>query len=182
MIVYNINISKSRVLDEVAKTTAYIGSKAVSADDPGAYERVATTDANREQLERYWMEACSGASLLLDHWLVSVSSHVLTHHPELDKDYKVSLSMTTNWQSQYLSTLQEALMSYMVNSIVTKWLLVALPSQAETYAALESGAAGQVSQIVLLRKRPGRRRSDGGEGAMWVSTESWERNEQWQYN
>ena len=51
----DIQISKARVLDEVAKTTAYIGSKAVSEQDPGAYDRISAIDANREQLERYWM-------------------------------------------------------------------------------------------------------------------------------
>lgn len=40
MFSFNINISKARVLDEVQKTSEYISAKSVSADDPGAYERV----------------------------------------------------------------------------------------------------------------------------------------------
>lgn len=180
-ITVNIQVSKQRVMDEVAKTTAYIGSKSVSDQDPGAYDRIATTDANREQLDRYWMEACSGASLLLDHWMVSVTSQVLTHHPELGNDYRAVLSMPTNWPSQYQTTLHEALTSYMVNYIVSKWLLVTMPTQAEAYAALASGSAGQVEQIMLLRKRP-LKRSSSGENAMWVTTDTWEQTSTWQYN
>ena len=83
----NINISKARVLDEVDKRTAYIGKKATSEQDPGAYERVATVDANREQLDIYWMEACSDATTALDHWATSVRSQVLSHHPEIGTDH-----------------------------------------------------------------------------------------------
>lgn len=173
-ITINIQVSKARVMDEVAKTTAYIGKKAASAEDPGTFERVATIDANREQLDRYWMEACSGASLLLDHWMTSVASQVLTHHPELDKDYIATLSMPTNWPIQYQPTLHEALMSYLVNYIVSKWLLITLPSQAEAYASLASGSAGQVEQILLTRKRPLKRSSSGsGDGDLWVGPNMW---------
>lgn len=182
-ITVNIQINKARVMDEVAKTTAYIGKKSTTEEDPGAFNRVATTDANREQLDRYWMEGCSGASLLLDHWMKSVDTQVLTHHPELDRDYKATLAMPTNWPSQYQTTLHEALTSYLVNFIVSKWLLIAMPSQAEAYAALASGAGLQIESILLMRQRPTPRRSvkpgDDVEGntwngsAIWVGTNVW---------
>ena len=179
-ITVNIKISKARVLDEAMKTTAYIGKKAASAEDPGTYERVAAIDANREQLDRYWMEACSDASMLLDHWMLIVSSQVLSHHPELDRDYTATLNMPTNWPSQYQSTLSELLMSYLVNSIVAKWLLLTLPSQVEAYTSLASGAAMQITQLLLARKRPARRSSSGGESAMWVTTDIWDQPTIWQ--
>ena len=175
-ITVNIQISKQRVLDEVMKTTAYIGKKAASAEDPGTYERVANIDADREQLDRFWMESCSGASMLLDHWMTSVDSQVLTHHPELDKDYKATLAMPTNWPSQYQYTLHEALISYMVNYIVSKWLLIVLPSQVEAYATLASGCATQVEQLMLMRKRPAPRSSVNpgeSEGNIWRGSNLW---------
>lgn len=179
-ITYNIQVSKQRVMDEVAKTTAYIGSKSMSAEDPGAYLRIASIDADREQLDRYWMEACSGASLLLDHWMVSVTTQVLTHHPELDNDYKAVIAMPTNWPSQYLTTLNESLISYMVNYIVSKWLLIVLPAQAEGYAALASGEAGQVSQLLLVRKRPIPRRSGPSvDDGLWYGADIWYGADQW---
>ena len=179
-ITVNIRISKARVLDEVAKTTAYIGKKAASAEDPGTYDRVASIDADREQLDRYWTEACSDASMLLDHWMITVASQVLSHHPELDRDYTATLNMPTNWPSQYQSTLQELLMSYLTNSIVAKWLLVTMPSQVEAYASLASGAALQITQLMLMRKRPARRMSSGGESAIWTASDIWEQSTIWQ--
>lgn len=172
----DIQISKARVFDEVAKTTGYIGNKATSKEDPDAYERVAVVDANREQLDRYWMEACSGASKALDHWLSSQTSQVLSHHPELDTshDYKITLSLPTNWNFAYLPTVQEVLMSYLVNSIVAAWLLITLPTQAAAYAALADGAKKQIQQLMLIRKRPVRRSSSGtGDSELWGGSQLW---------
>ena len=178
----NIQISKARVFDEVAKKTAYIGKKATSEQDPGAYERVAVVDANREQLDTFWMEACSGASQVLDHWLSSQTSQVLSHHPEIDTshDYKVTLSLPSNWSFAYLSTLQEVLMSYLVNSIVAAWLLITLPTQAAAYATLADGAEKQLQQLMLIRKRPVKRSSNSsGDGPAWVRSNAWIRSEAW---
>jgi hypothetical protein len=185
VITLNIQVSKARVFDEVQKTTEYIGSKAVSAEDRGAYERIAAIAANREQLDRYWMEACGDAAMLLDHWMVSITSQVLTHHPELDvsHDFKAVLGMPTNWPNQYANTVREKVMSYLVNSIVTKWLLLVAPSQAEAYAALATGASQQISQLMLIRQRPTKRSSGGGgadnEGAAWNTSDIWNQSTTW---
>lgn len=180
-ITQNIRISKARVMDEVKKATAYIGSKAVSAQDPGAYERVATTDANREQLDRYWMEACSSAGILLDHWMVNQSSQMLSHHPEIGRanDYNVTLRMPTNWESQYAGILEEKIMSYLVNSIVSQWLLVAFPAQAATYAGLAGITERQISQLMLVRKRPAKRSPNTNSDGLWHRADIWVRSELW---
>lgn len=176
VITQNIQISKARVMDEVAKATAYIGSKAVSEQDPGAYERIATTDANLEELDRYWMEGCTAASLLLDHWLTDQTSQVLSHHPEIGtaRDYNVTLGMPTNWNFAYLTNVKEALLSYLVNSIVTKWLLRTHKQDAAAYAALVEDAARQISQLMLIRKRPPlRASSSSGDGELWGGQQLW---------
>jgi hypothetical protein len=186
-ITVNIQVSKARAFDEVQKTTEYIASKAVSAEDLGAYERIAAIDSNREQLDRYWMEACGDVAMLLDHWTVSITSQVLTHHPELDAshDFKVVLAMPTNWPNQYTNTVREKVMSYLVNSIVTKWLLLVAPSQAEAYAALATGASQQITQLMLMRQRPTMRSSGGGgggtdeEGATWNTSDIWNQSTTW---
>lgn len=182
VITLNIVISKVRVLDEVAKTTAYIGSKAMSGEDPGAYDRIAALDADREQLDRYWMEACSEASRLLDHWMVSVSDQTLTHHVELGRDYAATLAMPTNWNSAYSKTIEELLTSFMVDSIAAKWLLITDKQDAAAHAALADGTSKQVSQLLLARVRPQRRSAGGGESGMWASTDTWDSTILWQYN
>lgn len=171
----DIQISKARVLDEVAKTTAYIGSKAVSEQDPLAYERISTTDANREQLDRYWMEACSDLSAVLAHWAMTIRSQMLSHHPEIgtDKDYQARLQLPTNWDASYSTVIDELAMSFLINSIVAKWLLLTLPSQVEAYATLAGAAGQQIAQLLLARVRPVRRSSGGTEGNIWTGSAVW---------
>ena len=180
-ITITIQVSKARVLDEVAKTTAYIGQKATSEQDPDAYNRIATTDANREQLDRYWMEACSGVTMLLDHWVVSVRSQILSHHPELgvEADYKAVLALPTNWNNAYENAISELIISYLVNAIVAKWLMKTQPKDAPAYAALAEGAGKQITQLLLIRKRPTPRRSGTADDGLWHRADVWHRNEPW---
>lgn len=180
-ITINITISKARVLDEVAKTTAYIGAKSMSDQDQGVYERVSIVDPDREQLDRFWMEACGGASMALAHWCTSANAQLLTHHAELDRDFKVTLKLPTNWDNAYNNVLKESLMSYLVNSILSRWLLIVKKDEAEAYAALSSGSATQIEQILLSRKRPGRRGSGGGESAdgLWTGPALWDGPRLW---
>ena len=193
---HDIQVSKARVLDEVHKKTEYIGQKATSEQDPGAYERIAATLANREQLDIFWMEACTSANVLLDHWMTSATSQELTHHPEIGTahDYNVELSLPGNWANAYLPAVKEALMSYLVNSIVTKWLLMTQPTQAAAYAALADGTGKQLQQMMLMRKRPTRRTSSGaghsdvwgnsatlwGESGLWGSSQLWGGEQLWE--
>lgn len=181
-ITYNIQISKARVFDEVAKTTEYIGSKAVSDQDPGAYERIAAIDANREQLDRYWTEACNGATRAMSHWVTSVRSQALTHHPEIgnDRDYLMALAMPTNWDNAYLPVVEETLLSYLVNSIVAQWLQIVQPAQASAYAAMASGGERLLGQMMLYRKRPTPRRSgQNTDDGLWHRADIWHRDELW---
>jgi hypothetical protein len=180
-ITVTIQISKARVLDEVAKTTEYIGSKAVNKEDPDAYERIAVTDANREQLDRYWMESCSEVTKMLDHWVTSVRSQMLSHHPEISSayDYKVVLGLPTNWNSAYESVLKELVMSYMVNMIVAKWLLLTNKNDAQEHATLASGAQRQIMQVLLIRKRPAPRKTGVVDDGLWHRADVWHRDEPW---
>ena len=180
-ITQNIQVSKARVMDEVAKATAYIGQKAASQQDPGAYERIATTDANREELDRYWMEACTGASLLLDHWLTGQTRQTLTHHPDIsaERDYNVTLGLPANWNFAYLNSVKEALLSYLVNSIVSQWLLRTQKQDAAAYAALANGAGRRIDQLMLLRVRPKRRATPGADDGRWHRADIWHRAELW---
>ena len=183
-ITINITISKARVLDEVAKTTAYIGSKSMSAEDLGTYERVAVVDPDREQLDRYWMEACGGASMALAHWCTSANAQLLTHHAELDRDYKVTLQLPTNWNNAYNNALRESIMSYLINSILSRWLLIVKKDEAEAYAALSSGNGAQIAQILLERKRPARRGHGGDSGGdsangLWTGPALWDGPKLW---
>jgi len=159
----NITINKSRVIDEVQKTAAYVGSKSISKDDPDAYERISTVDADREQLDRYWMEACSGMTTGVSHWLIAAADQMLGHHYDPSRDYHVELSLPSNWNTNLASATKEAVMSYLVNGIAAKWLLlvVANGNAAAQSAAASTGALALVHEHLLTRVRPSSRLAAG---------------------
>ena len=49
-----IAINKDNIYEQIAQNTSWIGAKSAEA---GAYDRIFTTDEDKEQLELYWKEA-----------------------------------------------------------------------------------------------------------------------------
>lgn len=160
----SITINKSRVIDEAQKASAYIGKKLTTDKDPDAYERIAALDADREQLDRYWMEACDAATTSLSHWLVSVDDQMLGHHADLTRDYHAELSLPSNWNTHLASATKSALMSFIINSIVAKWCLLARSDAAEASAASAATSLSLVETHLMSRLRPASRTSGGGGG------------------
>ena len=82
-----LNIKKNEVLEEVAKTSAYSGSK--MTEDEGAYERIFTTDADREMLERFWSESQVAVCEAMKKFLADEG--------ETDDGYTVSLELSKSF-------------------------------------------------------------------------------------
>lgn len=153
---YNIQISKARVIDEVQKTTEYIGSKAMSDQDPNAYTRIGAVDADREQLDRYWMEACTSLTTSLGRWLADADSQRLSHHYEAGRDYRVTLSMPSNWNNAMSDAVQESMASYLVNQILSKWCILARSDAAETHAIQAAANLEDIQRKLNRRVKPSR--------------------------
>ena len=135
-----IHINKAQAFDEVAKTTAYVGAhldlKVM------AYERVAVTDGDREMLERYWREACASVTTLLRPFLTSVSPQPRPHATDIsaDADYVATLAMSDRYDTQQTDSLNADLFSFAVNSIVSKWFMIANKEESAGYMAAAQGA------------------------------------------
>lgn len=173
-ITLDINISKARVLDEVAKTAAYIGKKSTNEQDAGAYDRISAVDADREQLDRYWMESCASVNKAMDHWVAGASDQRLTHHAELDRDFITTLKLPSNWNSAYTNTVSEVITAYLIDSIVSHWLMLVGHKEAPNYGALAAALLDQLQNILLSRKRPVRRNSETEEDSnLWGGPQLW---------
>jgi len=153
---YNIRIVKSRVIDEVQKTTEYIGSKSMGAEDTEAFDRVRAVDADREQLDRYWMESCALLTTSLGRWLASTSDQGLGHHYEAGRNYTATLMMPSNWNSALGLSVVESLTGYLVNMIVSKWCRIAAPAAADTHAAQASAYLEDAQRKLSRRVKPER--------------------------
>lgn len=149
-----LTINKALVLDEVAKTTSYVGAKA--ADDGTAYEHTFATDEDRVMLERFWIESCSAATDSLKPLLKTISSQEPTRGYSLDKDYSVTLEMPSNWDQKLQDSVTGSLFSFFANNIASKWFLITSKEDAEAYAQTAAGSLQDVELKLFYRKRPER--------------------------
>ncbi|MDO4929625.1 MAG: hypothetical protein Q4E59_00670 [Bacteroidales bacterium] len=154
MITISITVKKISVYDEVAKTTAYTGKKA--EDDGSAYRRIFATDSDRNMLERFWREACSFATSELKRFIVSVNEQPESHGVDLDRDYELTLEVSSAYDENLTDSIAGSLFSYFVSSIVSKWYKFANKEEAADYATMAGTMLNDVMQKIFYRKKPTR--------------------------
>lgn len=181
-----INITRSSVLEEVYKTTAYIGAKAGTPQDTDAYNRIAATSVNDEQLVRYFSEAGAEAKQALGHWLDTS----LPANGYGQNDYiSFQFSMPDNWIPALQGAVEEQLRSHLVNAVLWRWLMLTKKDEAAAYQALSNESMLRVKQLLLMRKRPTRRAAPSGGGddeptadGIWHDNDLWLDANNWQEN
>ena len=140
-------------MHEVAKATSYTGAK-IMGEDPGAYDRISTTDEDRELLERYWVEACSLATDTLKPWLSEVGSQPIHHGVDITTDYEATLSMSDRYDASLTDSVQAALLSFFVATILSKWYRLTNKGETEAYATEAASQLRSVEEKICYRKKP----------------------------
>ena len=141
-----IVIDKEAVYEEVAKTTSYTGAK--MDEDPGAYDRIFTTDEDREQLERFWGESCTGLCEALKRFLESVG--------ESGGRYVLELEVSESFDAVLRGPMEKEAASYMVLSIVSKWYAFTNKDEAGDYAAGAASMLEGVRRKACHKRKPRR--------------------------
>lgn len=154
MITISLSVNKVRVYDEVAKTTAYVGSK--MTEDEGAYSRIFTTDDDRMMLERFWVEACSAATETFKPFIVSVSDQPESHGVELERNYDITLELSSAFDERLKDSIETSLFSFFVASIVSKWCKFSNKSDAEGYGNDADNAILDIESKIYYRRKPKR--------------------------
>lgn len=149
-----LTIDKSKVWHEIAKTTSYTSQKMV--EDATAYDRIFTTDEDREMLERFWVEACSLATDALKPWLSSVDSQPIHHGVDMTTDYEATLSMSDRYDTNLTDSAQAALFSFFVATILSKWYRLTNKGETEAYATEAAAMLQTVEQKLYYKKKPTR--------------------------
>lgn len=145
-----ISVSKQRVLDEVAKTTAYSGAK--MKDDEAAYSRIFTKQSDRDMLDRFWNECEASVCEALKRFLVA--------EREADGQYTLRLALSESFDASLVGAMEKELMSYFVMSITGKWFSFTNKGEAGDYSSVAAGLLEGLRKKVLYKKRPTRPRWD----------------------
>lgn len=147
------NIKKAFVYDEVAKLTAYIGSK-VNVDD---YDKIFTTDDDRELLERFWREACNSILDEFKHLLKRVSDpNVQT--VDITEVWSIVLEMPNNYDDAATLSITSSLNSFCVNLIASKWLSIMNSELSTIYEAKAKYNGDEARRLIYKRLPPQRNR------------------------
>ena len=152
-----LTISKSKVWNEIAKATSYTGAKMVTGEDPGAYDRIFTTDEDREMMERFWVEACSLVTSQLREWVKTVNAQPIHHGVDVTTDYILRLSIADAWPTSLQDSVQSSLLSFVVATILSKWYRLTNKAETEAYANEAAAHLTDAELKLYQRKRPTRR-------------------------
>lgn len=147
-----LSISKSAVMNEVAKQTSYIGAKITTQDGSNAYEQIFTTNDDYAMLERYWREAVNATTGNLRRFIKTVSDIPDSSSVVTEEVFELVLKMPSRYDDSQTGTIQASLFSYFVNFITSKWLAVTHEEKAEYFEKYSSASMREILNKIFYKK------------------------------
>lgn len=156
-----IVIDLKKVLEDVGRESAYVGAKNINEKDTARYGRIATTSADREQL--------NGAIKTAVGELANASSDHLTRAVFVDEESNavpaeraaavvLTYSMTHNFDRSAELACQESAHRYIVEMALAEWMAVVEPDRVQYYGQQAQVAFKQFLIAFFKRERPGMQR------------------------
>ena len=124
-------ISKDKVLEEVAKSTAYVG---VAVD---AHEKIATVDANEEILASFIEVACNDLLLAFGAYAPKVEG--------------LQFELTIPEGFDKATTLERLVFEYIVSVVIWKWLFLHLPEKSVMWEQRASDLKTRIKSTINSR-------------------------------
>lgn len=141
-----LTLDKSKVYEEVAKTTSYTGAK--MDDMKASYERIFTTDEDQSMLERFWNESKNTAC--------NSMKRMLLQEGESNGTFTIELSLSNAFDTALVESMQSSLFSFFVMNITAKWFTFTNKGEATGYAAEAATYMEDVMRKAYFKKRPTR--------------------------
>lgn len=142
-----LTVYKSKVMDEVTKTSAYTGSKMVG--DESAYDRIFATDGDEELLERFWAESQVAVCETFKKYLQGYSASE-------DDPFIMELGLSSSFDQTLISSMEQELFSFFVMNITAKWFAFTNKTEAADYGTAAAELLVGVHKKAVFKKRPTR--------------------------
>lgn len=139
-----IRVARDRVYEEVSKTTSFDGAKKDAGD--GIYERVMTTQDDRQMLARYFDEAAQAAETAL--------SDIPMSNETTDGQWCVTLFLPDAFNLNAAQSINNDVFSYFCESIIGRWYSSAMPADSERHAVLAAGFMQDALRKIWFRGAP----------------------------
>ncbi|MCD8266382.1 MAG: hypothetical protein LUC33_04425 [Prevotellaceae bacterium] len=144
MIQVKLTIDKAAVLEEVARTTSYIGAK--MAGDEGSYERILTTDQDAGMLQRFWDESKSEFCRL--------AKRLITAETDDGGAFTATLDLPGSFSEVLVPSIEDSLFSYFVNGVTGKWCVFTNKQEAGSYVKMAEAHMDDVMRKLLYKRKP----------------------------
>lgn len=138
-------ITKADVYAEVGTLTAYAGAKMVT-DDQTIPDRILMTDEDLSSLSRLWDEAISVITERLKDFSPKISAST--------SEMGLTLDVSSQYDMANGTALRISLRSFIIDSIVAKWFMLANKEEAAAYAAQAATDMEAARRNLYSRKKP----------------------------
>ena len=143
-----VTIAKSDVYGKVKREASYIGSKAVTAEDPGAYDRIHIGESDSDMLDILWLEGWTELTRSLRNYVSAA--------PTMGQDnVTVSLTLPEGADMAQLD-IENSIVTYMKDAILFKWLTFTSSASATVYGNSIVAALGEIRAKLSGRKMTAR--------------------------
>lgn len=160
-----LEISKSAVLDEVFKQTAYVGAKITQSDGTNAYDKIYATADDAAMMERFWKEAIAFTTGNLKLYLTSCQTTTTTNvTSEIETSPAIATSALTltivlsmpegRYNISQNNSIVVSLYSYFVNYMTARWMAITNKPEAEYYEKYAQTSMEDVMRKVFSKTRP----------------------------
>lgn len=137
-------ITKNETFQEIAKTTSYAGAK--MKGDVSAYDRIFTTDEDKEMLERFWNESKNTVANKLKKVFVAETDY--------NGIYTLELDLSNSFDENLIESMHRSLFSFFVLNITAKWYTLTNKEEVERYAATAASSLEDFLHKAFYKKKP----------------------------
>ncbi len=174
-----LSISKEEVMQEVAVTTAYTGSK--MDNDDNALHRISTVDEDENHLERFWEESRADICQeliglvsfegMVKDTIIKPVDPIIPSDPAIQsaptaavlppsiittQHYELRLEVSKSFDEALLPSMKLSLRSFFVHNIVAKWYIYTNKGEAGDYADKATTLLDDIHRKAVYKKRPTR--------------------------
>lgn len=149
--IVTFTVNQEDVIKEVARKSAYIGAKKEDnkkAADEGAYERIRTVDADREELIELFDECRVEVEQSFPHNFVSGTIDCHNNNGDI---YCFTVDVPEPFNRALIPSVNNSLFLFFVYGILSRWFMNSNKEEAPAYAELSESKIEAVRSVVTPR-------------------------------
>lgn len=149
----SISILRTDVMTEVRKTLEYMGSHHVT-EGGNMYDVLSATPEQVEQLDRYFDEGCADIAVHTKKYVSEWSA---------SETFAISYELNEGYKIQMLDVVKQDMFSYLVNSIISKWLMLCnlASDRIQLYSNMATLYLQSIKRSILIHTGKDERSSAG---------------------